>query len=785
MSTVRTRRDDDPSAFGTLLRRFRLAAGLSQEALAERAGLSVDAIGMLERRVRRAPYVKTVERLAEALGLRRADGEKLIASVDRRRTRRRKPKPRRAASAPLPSPLTRLIGRTEALALARPLLAERTRLLTVTGTPGVGKTRFALALAHDLESAFDGGAAFVGLAAIREAHHVATAILSGLERDDDAAATLDALCALVGDRRVLIVADNLEQIAGCGAVLCEFLERCGNAVVVATSREALGVRGEQEFALQPLPTDDAYSLLVDRARAVCPDLDLRASDDALRAICARLDGLPLAIELAAGRLRHESAEMLLERLEAPLDALVAGARDLPERQRTLRDAIAWSYDLLSESERRLLWAGALFVAGGPVEAPGEVLVAAGSQPSGEALALMQSLAGKHMIALHNGSPRELRFEMLETIREYACERLAESNAGDAYRRAFARHHAAIVRREAIPPHGAARVEWFDRIARSYENFRAALRWAVVNDRSLGLQIAVDLGLFWQSAGYYAEPLRWLEPLAEPLDQTMAREEPRLGWQVLNALGLARYFAGDGAGACLLFERTTAIARAWDDRPLVARSLNNLGIALTAAGDWQRARSVLEEARQLKERYDDSWSIATTLGNLGVALRLCGEHDAALGVHGRARDLFRSIGDVWGDAGELNFIADVHRDRGDYREAARCYGASLDANELAIKPAAADSFEGLLPIAAAANHARRVAVLAGAVDAIRRETGRATSAFDDARRASVSASARASIGDEAFERAWEEAVSLPLREAIEVARMIARDLGGGAAISSGR
>jgi len=773
--TERARPADDSraSAFGTLLRRFRLSAGFSQEGLAERAGLSVDAIGMLERGIRRAPYSATVDLLVDALGLEASDREVLASAINRKRA----PRTKRglAARAPLPAPLTPLIGRAFELAAAGRILADRqARLLTITGTGGVGKTRFAVELAHDRARDFEAGVLFVALAAIRDPAHIAASIFQCMVRaEDGTAASLDALCARVGTRRAMFLVDNLEQVLSGAPILSEFLERCPEAVILATSREALRIRGEYEFALRPLDLDASVQLLRERADAVRPGLDDALDREFFEPICRRLDGLPLAIELTAGLLRHDSAKTVLDRLSSRLDALVSGTRDSPQRQRTIRDTCDWSYGLLNQRERSVFGVAGLFAGSGSLEAVRSICRSVEGHDDGAGA--IKSLADKNLLMVRNGMQAP-RFEMLETIREYAHERLAASEDFAEYQQAFATHYEALTHNLTVHRGGAAAAAWMNVVALDYENVRAVLRWAIARDRSLGLRLALDLVPFWERKGYYAESRQWLEALVDPLAETVAREEPKTMWRIFNALGLAYYWAGDLQRACPMHSEALKMARAWDDRSLKARSLNNLGIALLSLGEYESARQALEESFALKDGYDDAWSLSTALGNLGIVLRRCGNYDEALDCHRRSRDLFKSIGDAWGELGELNFMADVLRDRLEYREAARLYARSLDANVERIRSAASDSLNGLASIAVTLSQFRRVAVLTGAVESIRSQTGGSDPISEGPLLRSALEAARTSLGSALFDEAFAEGGALSVAEAIEVGRIIARDLG---------
>jgi predicted ATPase/DNA-binding XRE family transcriptional regulator len=750
-----------------MLRRYRLKRGLSQEALAERASLSADAIGMLERGVRRMPYVRTLESLASALKLRKRDRAALLAAA--RNCRRSRPS-RKLARLSVPAPLTPLIGRQRDLTAIQVWVANRkARLVTVTGTGGVGKTRFALELVRNLSASFDDEVVFVSLAPLRDPANLASTILAALDRKDDGApASLAILAAHVGSRRALFVIDNFEHVLGGAAAISDFLERCPGIVVLVTSREALRLKGEHEFELQPLDIRSAVELFFDRASALQRDFRRNDKEATVTEICKRLDCLPLAIELAAARLRWESVQTLLAEIASPLSALVFGERDAPARQQTMRAAIDWSYQLLSEPEQTTLCICAMFATGGRTDAVNAVAAAGGAGISNVDRALM-ALADKHLVRLSKPSPSQARFEMLEVIREYARDRFKSLRCARSCKRAFVAHYAELVGRDVRVRASVGAERWTDFITAEHMNIGTALRWSVQDDRSLGRRIALALLLFWERKGLYAEARSWLQALVEPLDETVKRETAPDAWRAVTALGLSHYWTADSARACALHRRALAMARSQNDSGMISKSLNNLGIALLDVRQKEEARHVLEEALALKDGREDAWSIGTTVGNLGNALRLCGDYGKALKCHQRARSLFRSIGEAWGEIGELNFIGDVYRDRGEYRKAASHYGASLRANVEGIRTAAAHSLEGLVAVAAARREFQRAAVLAGAVGRIRSETGQPESPSAAATFEKACAAARRSLGDASFEDALEFGAEMALAEAIEAAQ----------------
>lgn len=437
----------------------------------------------------------------------------------------------------------------------------------------------------------------------------------------------------------------------------------------------------------------------------------------------------------------------------------------------MRDAIDWSYQLLNGAERSVFQVASLFAGSGTLEAL-EAL-AKELDPAERTDELVASLVDKHLVSMHEAEPTQIRFEMLETIREYAYEQMVSSGQAERLQSAFASYYGDLARRAAAHLRGAEATRWYESIMRDYENIRASLRWALTHDRSFGLLLALDLRYFWSRMGYFAEAREWLEALGDPREHPFAVTDPRRVWEVLNLRALSYQWTGDNSRACQLFTEVTGVARGLEDEELVARSLNNLGTALWRAANYERSRIVQEEALTIKLRQGDPWSIATSLSNLGLALRGCAQYDLALKRHRDALDLFRSTNDRWGELAGLNDIGDVYLDEREYALAARFYKASLDANA-SFRTLAADSFEGLAAVVVQRKRFRQAAVLGGAADTIHRETGRAIALTDRAAFDAACASARIALGTDEFARAWSEGELLSLAEGIELGRAIASE-----------
>jgi predicted ATPase len=518
-------------SFGALLRRHRLAAGLTQASLAERSRLSVEAISTLERGSRRRPTRATVELLAGALELPPAERDAFVASA-RKRDGRPRDLSRRAFDEEhprgLPIPPTPLLGRERELALASDLLRRpEVRLVTLTGTPGVGKTRLGLAIAEAMRPEFPGGAFLVPLAALTDPNRVGSAIKQALGvREETPRPLLETLMTHIGSRRLLLLLDNFEHVQPAAPLLALLLSRCADLHVLVTSRAALRIRGEHELPVPPLTLPDragapppeelarvpSVALFLQRAEASAAGFRLtELNARTVAEICRRLDGLPLAIELAAAWTRLLTPDALLDRLDNRLQVLVGGALDLPERQRTMRDTLEWGHGLLEPGEQVLFRRLSIFSGGIPLEAVEPVCQAAGPL-AGDPVHAVITLVEKNWLGREPGDA-EPRLAMLETVREYGRDLLDASGEAGPTARAHTEYYLALAETAEPGLTGPDAAGSAARLEAEHDNFRAALRWARdCGETETGLELAVRLRPFWEMHGYRREGLEWFEAL---------------------------------------------------------------------------------------------------------------------------------------------------------------------------------------------------------------------------------------------------------------------------------
>src|SRR5215207_2365010 len=611
----------------------------------------------------------------------------------------------------VPQPTTPLIGREQEIATVRatfglplsgadkPFVNEHAaRLLTLTGPGGAGKTRLSLHLAAALGAEFTDGAAFVPLSDVTNPVLVPVAIASALDLGDTSGESpRDLVFEHLRDRHLLLVLDNFEQVMPAVPLVADLLTGCPRLRVVVTSRERLSLRGEQELPLPPLAlpmvpprlaSDDigadeasaaideirravAVRLFVNRAQSVKPGFEITTDNAAaVVEICSRLDGLPLAIELAAARVRLLSPDALLARFDRRLDVLERGPRDLPARQQTMRDTIAWSYDLLAPDEQRLFTHLSIFVGGATLEASAAI---AGDPEGGDGMAdleVIESLADKSLIQLTGDEPR---IRMLQTIRDFGQERLAETPERKVIAQRHAGYFLALAEESESLLAGSEQTRWLDLLELEQANLRAAVDW--LRDEGQieeALRIGGALWRFWWLRGDIEEGRHQLESL---LAQT-APVSPAVRAKALNGAGVLAESQGDWDTATRLHQESLEILRQIGDQRCVAWSLNNLGVVAVSQGDYTRAQALLEENLAVAEQADDTASIATALNDLGLIAHSRHDYGQATELWTRSLALFRALGDESHTARTLNNLGTVAMEQGEYERAQALLAESL-------------------------------------------------------------------------------------------------------------
>jgi predicted ATPase/DNA-binding SARP family transcriptional activator/DNA-binding CsgD family transcriptional regulator len=684
----------------------------------------------------------------------------------------------------LPTPRTNFVGREREMVEVKRTLAM-TGILTLTGTGGSGKTRLALEAARDLLGVYPDGVWLVELAPLSEGALVAQELAATLGvREQPGLPLLDTLLNALRDKEMLLVLDNCEHLIDAAARLAEtLLDSCPRMQVLATSREPLGVRGElswlvpslsapgaqQSPTVEELESYESARLFADRASNRNPGFELTPENaTSVAQVCAMLEGIPLAIELAAARVGMLSAEQISERLGHSLKLLTGGNRTADHRHQTLRAALDWSYELLSEPEQVLFRRLSVFAGGFTLEAA-ESVGAGGGIEEEDVLELLSMLVDKSLVVAEESWESGARYRLWEPLRQYAQERLEDSGESEVVQRGHAAYFLALAEAAETELKGAPQGEWLERLEAEHDNLRAALSWSLDREEAeLGLRLAAALRWFWYARGYLSEGRRWLEGSLSLSDAGATQAQ---AW-ALDGAGWISLFQGEFDAAKMFLEEALAMFRELEDREGIASTLANLGfVAMMGQRNDIPVPALLEEARELRPTLRDHRTVAYLLLLEGVVTIGRGELAFAMELHEESLALLREVRDVQGVGGCLFNMGLIETARADYSRATELHREALSvAREAGDKNIVQLAFFGLANAAARRGQLARAARLWGASEAVREvfdmQLSPMTSSF--AGYENNLSTVRSQLGGTAFEEAWTDGKAMVLQQAVEYA-----------------
>jgi predicted ATPase/transcriptional regulator with XRE-family HTH domain len=741
--------DEARDRLGPLLKQLRAAAGLTQEELAERSGISARTVSDVERSLRTAVYPDTARKLAAALGLQEEARHRFEAVARGRAT-----VAAYSESGALPIPPTPLVGRADELeAVVAALKSPGVRLLTVTGPGGIGKTRLALEVAAQQLTSFPDGVFFVSLGEVHDPDLVAPAIAKAIGVVEVGEAIPFLIERRLAGRRALVLLDTFEHLLPAALLVSSLVVRAPESKFLITSRRRLNLRGEHEYPVPPLDLKSAAELFAERAGAIGKDLE------AVTDICRQLDGLPLAIELAAARVKHLPLAALAGQLNDRLRLLTGGPIDVPLRQRALRETVAWSHDLLTESERELFRRLSIFSGGWSLTSAENVCGVR------EPLAMVSSLVDQSLVLLTGNSP-EPRFDMLDVIREYATERLLEVGEAESTARRYAHHYLELAEEGEANLVGARQEEWTRRLDLERGNLRRSIAWSIEHeDNVLALRYTVALWRYWRHSGEYAEGRRWSEAaLAMP-----GNAPASLRAKALWATAFLAYPQGDYTRMAELATEGLAVTRQSGDPMDLRNALTVVGQVAMCEGRYADALEPFRESLDICGRLGLTWQLGTSHLNLGNALLHSGRPAEAERLYVGGLTVYRQLGDETFAARMKNTIAhaalaqdDIDRADGLAREALIAFAKQRD------RMGVAEALDTLAAVAAARADPERAARLEAAAAAIHATIASQPAPFEQAISGRLIKASQEAVEGNLWRSAWEAGHDLTLEEAIDYA-----------------
>ncbi|HSE25752.1 MAG TPA: protein kinase [Pyrinomonadaceae bacterium] len=697
----------------------------------------------------------------------------------------------------LSAPRMPIIGRAREIEEICTRLREGIRLLTLTGVGGTGKTTLAQAVAHKMLTEFEDGVFFIKLSAVSQAEFVAASFAQPLGvKESDRRVLIESLKDFLKPRKVLLIADNFEQVITARTLIAELLEAAPDLKFLLTSRELLHLSSESEYMVPPLALPEtsilltaaessnyeAIMLFVERARALKPNFAV--TDDnasSVLEICKRLDGLPLAIELAAARIKILSPEAILAKLGSRLQFLTGGAHDLPARQRTMRGAVDWSYELLTDDEKGLFCKLAVFAGGFTIDAATSVMASSGSEGSMiDVIDGVTSLVDKSLLVTREQADGEVRFRMLGVVREYALEHLDAGANADATRAAHAAYFLSLA--EEAEPHlqGWQPAKWLNRLEEEHDNLRAALRWSVAHNVETAGRLAAAIRYFWNFQGYLTEGLRWSESVLN-----LGQDVPTAArWKILSMAGNLARFLGNHHTARDMYDEGLVEGRAVNDLSQISLACRGLAGLAMQQGDHDAARDFIEEALTAARQSDDQFGVARSLSMWGDLARTHGEDLTARALYQEALAICRTLGNQYAIGNILNNLAAAEYTLEEYEAAlqhflealkmAQVSGGKIAGDKIAISYA----LDGFGAIAVTRQKLDVAAQLAAAAERLRDSINYKSEQPERRFREGYLTTAQSILSEADFATAYAKGRQLDLDQALSLALQECAELGPG-------